>query len=98
MTPCCAIVRCAGLCRLLLLPAQTAVQPTYPSETIRLAVPFPPGGSVDPIARMIGQKLTEAWGQQLIVDNRPGSSGTIGPALLAEAPPVGHTLTHLRAS
>jgi len=98
MTPCCAIVRCAGLCLLLLLPAQAAAQPTYPSKPIRLIVPFPPGGSVDPIARMIGQKLTEAWGQQVIVDNRPGSNGTIGTELLAKAPPDGHTLIHLGAS
>src|SRR5690606_32904565 len=67
-------------------------------KPIRLIVPFPPGGSVDPIARMIGQKLTESWGQQVIVDNRPGSNGTIGTELLAKAPPDGHTLIHLGAS
>jgi tripartite-type tricarboxylate transporter receptor subunit TctC len=83
---------------LLLLPVQAAAQASYPAKPIRLIVPFPPGGSVDPIARMIGQKLTESWGQQVIVDNRPGSNGTIGTELLAKAPPDGHTLIHLGAS
>lgn len=77
----------------------TAVaQQPYPTKPIRLIVPFPPGGSVDPIARMIGQKLTERWGQQVIVDNRPGANGVIGTELLAKAPPDGYTLIHLGAS
>jgi tripartite-type tricarboxylate transporter receptor subunit TctC len=79
-------------------PAVCAAQPAYPTKTIRLIVPFPPGGSVDPIARMIGQKLSEAWGQQVIVDNRPGGNGVIGTELAAKAPPDGHTLVHLGAS
>ena len=98
MTPWCAAVRSIGLCLLLLLPAQAAAQPSYPAKPIRLIVPFPPGGSVDPIARMIGQKLTEAWGQQVIVDNRPGGNGVIGTEILAKSPPDGHTLVHLGAS
>ena len=87
-----------ALCALTALPPALAAQDAYPSKPIRLIVPFPPGGSVDPIARMIGQKLTQSWGQQVIVDNRPGGNGTIGTDLLAKAPPDGHTLIHLGAS
>ena len=90
--------RSIGLCVLAALPSSLAAQDSYPSKPIRLIVPFPPGGSVDPIARMIGQKLTQSWGQQVIVDNRPGGNGTIGTELLAKAPPDGHTLIHLGAS
>jgi tripartite-type tricarboxylate transporter receptor subunit TctC len=79
-------------------PAAALAQPAYPSKPIRLIVPFPPGGSVDPIARLIGQKLAESFGQQVIVDNRPGGNGVIGSELLAKAPPDGYTLIHLGAS
>ena len=65
---------------------------SYPSKPIRLIAPFPPGGGLDVMARMVAQWLTQAWGQQVIVDNRPGAGGTIGAALGAKAPPDGHTL------
>ncbi len=64
----------------------------YPNKTIRLIVPYPPGGGNDTLARIFGQKLTEAWGQQVIVDNRPGAATTIGTALAARANPDGYTL------
>ena len=64
----------------------------YPSGQIRIVVPFTPGGGTDILARWIGQKLGEAWGQSVIVDNRPGASGTVGTAVVAKAPPDGHTL------
>src|SRR5262245_27764 len=64
----------------------------YPSGQIRIVVPFTPGGGTDILARVIGQKLTEAWGQSVIVDNRPGASGTVGTAVVAQAKPDGHTL------
>jgi tripartite-type tricarboxylate transporter receptor subunit TctC len=86
------------LAALIGFPATCTAQVTYPAKPIRLIVPFPPGGSVDPIARMVGQKLAEAWGQQVIVDNRPGGNGVIGTELLAKAPPDGYTLVHLGAS
>lgn len=65
---------------------------TYPTKPIRLVVPFPPGGSLDVVARAIGQKLTEAWGQPVVIDNRPGAGGNIGADLVAKSAPDGYTI------
>jgi tripartite-type tricarboxylate transporter receptor subunit TctC len=70
---------------------QAAAQ-NYPVKTVRLIVPYPPGGGNDLLARLFGQKLTEAWGQQVIIDNRGGAGTTIGTALAARASPDGYTL------
>jgi tripartite-type tricarboxylate transporter receptor subunit TctC len=64
----------------------------YPNKQIRLIVPFAAGGPADVLARALGQKLTERWGQQVIVDNRPGAGGNIGAELAAKATPDGYTL------
>jgi len=72
------------------LPAARAAE--YPDRPIRIIVPFTPGGSTDILARMIGQKLTEAWGQQVIADNRPGANGVVAADLTAKSNPDGHTL------
>src|SRR3954467_12417943 len=67
---------------------------SYPSRPIRMIVPFSPGGTSDTLARILGQKMTEAWGQQIVVDTRPGASGIIGTELAARAAGDGHTLLH----
>lgn len=64
----------------------------YPKKPIKIVVPFPAGGTSDVLARMIGQKLAEAWGQPVIVDNRSGANGNIGADLVAKAEPDGYTL------
>ena len=65
---------------------------TYPNKPIRLIVPYPPGGGLTPTARLIGQKLTESWGQQVLVDNRAGANTVIGTEAVAKALPDGYTL------
>jgi tripartite-type tricarboxylate transporter receptor subunit TctC len=75
----------------LALGAVGALAQTYPAKPIRIIVPFPPVGAADLLTRTIGQKLTEAWGQQIIVDNRPGVGGNLGVELAAKAPPDGYT-------
>ena len=64
----------------------------YPSRPVRLIVPYPPGGGNDTLARIFGQKLAESWGQQVVVDNRPGAGTIIGTQLAARAAPDGYTL------
>jgi tripartite-type tricarboxylate transporter receptor subunit TctC len=64
----------------------------YPAKPVRIIVPSAPGGGIDIIGRIAAQKLSEAWGQQVIVDNRPGASNTVGSALAAKSPADGYTL------
>jgi tripartite-type tricarboxylate transporter receptor subunit TctC len=72
--------------------ATTAMADTYPSKTITIVIPFPPGGTLDVVGRMLAQKLTEQMGQTFIVDNRPGAGGTIGAGVVKNARPDGYTL------
>ena len=72
--------------------ASTGSGRDYPSRPIRLIVPFPPGGSTDTYARILGPKLAEAVGQQVVIDNRAGAGGALGAELAAKAPADGHTI------
>lgn len=65
---------------------------TYPNRPIRWIVPFPPGGAADIVSRAIGQKLGERWGQQIVIDNRPGAGGSLGTEIAARATPDGYTV------
>ena len=78
-------------------PSEAAAQ-TYPNRPLRLIVPFAPGGGTDILARVIGQKLTESMGQQVVVDNRAGAGGNIGAELTAKAPRDGYTILMVSAS
>ncbi len=79
----------------IVLIGQAALLPAYaqtwPAKPIRMIVPYPSGGTSDILARLIGQKLTEAWGQQIVVDSRPGANGTIGTDIVVRSPPDGYT-------
>src|SRR3954468_10634355 len=72
--------------------AAPALAQNYPTKAIRVVVHFPPGGPTDLVARSVGQKLTEAWGQQVIVDNRPGAGGVIGVEAVVRSAPDGYTI------
>ena len=75
-----------------LLASNAHAQLSYPSKPIRIIAPFTAGGPVDISARILAQKLTDSWGQQVIVENRAGASGTIGGDAVAKAPPDGYTV------
>jgi len=79
------------------MPAVVSAQ-TFPLKPIRIIVPFTPGGPNDILARMIGQRYTVAWGQQTVVDNRPGGGTVIGTDIVAKAPADGHTLLMVSTS
>lgn len=94
---CCALrLRCAALGVTGLLLALTIVpayaQTAYPVKPIRAIVPFPAGGGIDTVLRLLGPKMSEMLGQPIIVDNRSGASGTLGTEIVAKSPPDGYTV------
>ena len=76
----------------LLAPGHADAAQAYPTKPIRLVIHFPPGGPTDIVGRAVAQKLTEAWGQQVIVDNRPSAGGIVGVEAVVRSNPDGHTL------
>jgi tripartite-type tricarboxylate transporter receptor subunit TctC len=72
--------------------AQDADHGTFPAKPVRLLVPFPPGGAVDIVARTLGDELTRRWGQQVVIENRPGAGGIIASQAAAQSPADGYTL------
>ena len=76
----------------LALSVATVQAQQFPSKPVRIINPFAPGGATDIIARQMAQKLTEAWGQAVVVENRAGASGAIGVEMVAKSPPDGYTL------
>jgi tripartite-type tricarboxylate transporter receptor subunit TctC len=76
----------------LVVSAAAHAQPSYPTKPVRMVVPFAPGGGVDATARVLSQRFTEMWGQQVIPDNRPGAGANIGAEIAAHAAPDGYTL------
>ncbi len=87
----CVLCAASGLC-VSVAPPTMAQSAAYPTRVVSLINPFSPGASTDIVARVIAQKLTEAWGQTAVVENRPGASGMIGLAAVARAPADGHML------
>ena len=83
--------RCLVILIMSILPVMAAAQ-AYPDKPIRMIVPYPPGGSIDILGRIIAQKLTDSLGQNVIVENRPGAAGTIGSQAVAKSPADGYTI------
>lgn len=86
------VLRAAAAASLLAASVAAMAQGGYPSKPITMIVPFPPGGTLDVVARALAQKLGEQMGQTVVVDNRPGGAGTIGAVAVKNAPADGHTL------
>src|SRR5689334_17403678 len=83
----------AVLCPLLAFAGlEAAFAQTYPDKPVKLVVPFAPGGPADALGRILGEKLTQRWGQPVVVENRGGAGGNVGAAVVARAAPDGYTL------
>jgi tripartite-type tricarboxylate transporter receptor subunit TctC len=87
-----SLARIVAACALLVAWPSMGWAQAYPSRTIKIIVPAPPGGAIDTIARVVGDKLAASMGQPVIVDNRPGASNNLGTDVLAKSPPDGYTI------
>jgi tripartite-type tricarboxylate transporter receptor subunit TctC len=91
-----ATIAASVVCITLLLSISVSAQPKgateYPERVVRWVVPFPPGASNDVVARVIGQKLSQTWGKQVVIDNRSGAGGMLGAEIVAKATPDGYTM------
>src|ERR1700744_3115490 len=76
----------------LLVAASQPARADYPDPPIQLGVPYPPGGTVDVLARLLGARLAAAWGQPVVIVNRPGAGGSVGAESVAKSAPDGYTL------
>src|SRR3954471_4510432 len=86
-------LRAFGVAAVLAISTVTAfAQQAYPNRPVKLIVPFAPGGFTDVVARILGQKLSQAMGQQFVVENKPGAGSSIGSDFVAKSPPDGYTL------
>jgi tripartite-type tricarboxylate transporter receptor subunit TctC len=95
---CTALARAITAAILLAVAASAGAQQAYPAKPIRIISPYPPGGTTDILARMVGAKLTESWGQQVLVDNRPGGNTIIGSEAMVRSPADGYTLLSILTS
>jgi hypothetical protein len=86
------LLRWILLCSFLLAPLTASAADIYPSKSIKVIVPFPPGGGADTLIRLIAPMIGELWKQSLVIENRPGASGFIGADLVAQSPADGYTL------
>lgn len=87
-----AVQGLTALAAIPLLARAQAPGQSFPNRTVRIVVPYPTGGTNDVLARLVGQKLSDAWGQPVVVENKPGAAGNIGAAEVARAPADGYTL------
>ena len=92
MKACNTVMRMVMAIALIGLAGSVLAQQTYPNKPIRIITPYPPGGTTSPIARIVGEKLTETWGQQVLVENRGGGNTIIGVEAAAKSAPDGYTL------
>ena len=90
----CALAAAAAMLGLAVIPCAPAAGPadTFPSKPVRIVVPFTPGGSTDILARAIGEKLAQAWGHPVVIENKPGAGGNVGVDLVAKSAPDGTTI------
>jgi tripartite-type tricarboxylate transporter receptor subunit TctC len=82
----------AAIALTLVFPARAQAPAGYPNRPVKLVIPFPPGGPLDIVGRTIAQKVTDDWGQSVVVDNRPGAGGNIGADIVAKSAPDGYTI------